>query len=128
MVAAGAVVSLAAFVVFADSPNALQWKAAVFFTAFGSLASGLSYRTASGTSGNVGFLPFMSIALLAPNIAALLSIAIGILVGELVVRRPLLKSVFNTAQQVFAVALAIGIFLALGGQSALSPRSRRSRS
>lgn len=119
MVAAGAIVSLAAFVVFADSPNALQWKAAVFFTAFGSLASGLSYRTASGTSGNVGFLPFMSIALLAPNIAALLSIAIGILVGELVVRRPLLKLVFNTAQQVFAVALAIGIFLALGGQSAL---------
>lgn len=119
MVAAGAIVSLAAFVVFADSPNALQWKAAVFFTAFGSLASGLSYRTASGTSGNVGFLPFMSIALLAPNIAALLSIAIGILVGELVVRRPLLKSVFNTAQQVFAVALAIGIFLVLGGQSAL---------
>lgn len=119
MLAAGAIVSLAAFIAFADVPSALQWRAAMFFTAFGSLASGLSYRTATGTSGNVGFLPFMSIALLAPNIAALLTVAISMLVGELVVRRPLLKLVFNTAQQVFATALAIGVFLAFGGKSAL---------
>lgn len=119
MLAAGAMVSLAAFAAFAGSPSALQWRAAIFFTAFGSLASGLSYRTANGTSGNVGFLPFMSIALLAPNVAALLTVAIGMLVGELVVRRPLLKLIFNTAQQVFATALAIGVFLAFGGKSAL---------
>ena len=91
----------------------------MFFAGFGSLASGLSYRTASGTSGNVGFLPFMSIALLAPNTSAILTVATSMIVGELVVRRPLVKLVFNTSQQVFSVGAAIALFLALGGESAL---------
>lgn len=119
MMAAGAIFSLAAFAVFADAPTVAQWKAAVFFTAFGSLASGLSYRTAIGTSGNVGFLPFMSISLLAPNAAALLAVAVSMVVGEVVVRRPLVKLVFNTSQQVFAVGCAIVVFHALGGSSAI---------
>lgn len=120
MVAVGALCSLAAFAVFADHPTAAQWKAALFFTAFGSLASGLSYRTASGTSGNVGFLPFISISLLAPNVAALIAIAVSMVIGELVVRRPVVKLVFNTSQQVFSVACAIALFSALGGESALT--------
>lgn len=119
MMAAGAIVSLAAFFAFAQDPTAVQWKAALFFTAFGSLASGLSYRTATGTSGNVGFLPFMSISILAPNLAALIAVALSMVVGELVVRRPVLKLVFNTSQQVFAVGIAIAVFSALGGESAI---------
>lgn len=122
MMAAGATVALAAFLLFTGEPTPEQWKAAAFFTAFGGLASALSYRTSTATSGNVGFLPFMSIAILAPNTAALLSVAVGMLVGELVIRRPLLKLVFNASQQVFAVALAIGVFTALGGRSALDSR------
>lgn len=119
MMAVGATIALAASFALGDLPTLSQWEAALFFTAFGALASGLSYRTSSVTTGNIGFLPFMSVALLAPNVSALLAVVIGMLVGEAAIRREPLKMVFNTAQQVFAVALSIGIFNALGGESAL---------
>ena len=123
-VAVGAIIALAASFALGDNPTAEQWKAAMFFAAFGALASGLSYRTSTVTTGNIGFLPFMSVALLSPNVAALLAVVTGMLIGEAAIRREPIKMVFNTAQQVFAVAVAIGIFNALGGRSALdeSPR------
>jgi putative nucleotidyltransferase with HDIG domain len=119
MMAVGATIALAASFALGDLPTLKQWEAALFFTAFGALASGLSYRTSSLTTGNIGFLPFMSVALISPNVAALLAVVTGMLVGEAAIRREPIKMVFNTAQQVFSVAVAIGIFNALGGESAL---------
>lgn len=119
MVAVGATVSLAASFALGDNPTAEQWKAAIFFAGFGALASGLSYRTSTVTTGNIGFLPFMSVALLAPNVAALLAVVTGMVVGEVAIRREPIKIVFNTAQQVFAVAVSMGISNAVGGVSAL---------
>jgi putative nucleotidyltransferase with HDIG domain len=122
--AAGAILSLAAYLAFGDVPTPEQWGAVAFFTAFGSLASALSYRTSGSTSGNVGFLPFMSVSILSPNAAALLAIAVSMVVGEIVIRRPLIKLVFNTAQQVFAAAIAIFVFLLLGGASPITDHVR----
>lgn len=119
MMAVGALVALAASFALGDSPTVQQWKAAFFFAAFGALASGLSYRTSTVTTGNIGFLPFMSVALLSPNVAALVAVVTGMLIGEVAIRREPIKMIFNTAQQVFAVAVAIGLFNMLGGGSAL---------
>lgn len=119
MVAVGAIIALAASFALGEHPTLQQWEAAIFFAAFGALASGLSYRTSTVTTGNIGFLPFMSVALISPNAAALLAVAVGMFVGEVVIRRAPIKVVFNTAQQVFAVAISIGLFNALGGESAL---------
>lgn len=119
MMAVGALVALAASFALGDSPTVQQWKAAFFFAAFGALASGLSYRTSTVTTGNIGFLPFLSVALLSPNVAALVAVVTGMLIGEVAIRREPIKMVFNTAQQVFAVAVSIGIFNTLGGGSAL---------
>ncbi len=119
MVAVGAAIALAAAFALGEHPTITQWEAALFFTAFGALASGLSYRTSTVTTGNIGFLPFMSVALIAPNAAALVAVLTGMIVGEAAIRRAPIKMVFNTAQQVFAVAVAIGVFNALGGESAL---------
>lgn len=123
-VAVGAIIALAASFALGEHPTMQQWEAALFFTAFGALASGLSYRTSTVTTGNIGFLPFMSVALIAPNVAALLAVATGMLVGEAAIRREPIKMIFNTAQQLFAVAVSIGVFNTLGGESALyqSPR------
>jgi len=115
-VAAGAALALAALVAYGDAPTGAHWQAAVFFTAFGLLASLLGYKTAGGAAGSIGFLPFLSVALIAPNIAAVLTVGVSILVSELLVRRPAQKVVFNVAHIVFAHATAIFVYLAMGGE------------
>lgn len=117
--AAGALVASAALIAFADVPTGQQWMAAAFFTSFGLLASVLGYRRTTGTSGTISFLPFLSVALLAPNVAALVTVLVSIALSEVVARRAWIKGVFNVAQYVLAQASAIGAYLALGGQSVL---------
>lgn len=119
-VAAGAFVVLAAFTALLDLPTPREWQAALFFTAFGVLAAALTYNTSKSTAGTISFLPFLSVALVAPNLAALLAVVVSTLVAETVLRRPMLKLIFNTAQHTFSVAIGVVIFLAAGGQSALS--------
>jgi hypothetical protein len=118
-VAAGALLASAAILAFGDVPTVDQWKAALFFAAFGVLAMVLLYRTSEVTSGSIGFLPFLSIALISPNVAALATVSVSILASELLARRESKKAVFNIAQYVFAEAVAIGVYVALGGRSIL---------
>lgn len=118
-VAVGALVALAAFLALGPTPTNEEWKAAAFFAAFGVLASALAYRTSQATLGTIGFLPYLSAALVAPNFAALASVFVSTLAAELFLRRPLIKLVFNVSQHVFSVAIGIGAFLVLGGTTAL---------
>lgn len=116
-VAAGAALATAAFLAFGPVPTATEWKAALFFTGFGLLASALGYKTSKATAGSIGFLPFLSIAVISPNIAAIATVFVSILGAELLARREPLKALFNVSQYVFAEALAVGTYLALGGRS-----------
>lgn len=120
--AAFALVATAALVAFGAVPGSRDWTAAVFFTAFGFLASVLGYRRSTGTSGTISFLPFLSIAMLAPNAAALVTVFVSILFSEIVARRAPIKGLFNVAQYVLAEALAILCFLGLGGRSLFDGR------
>jgi putative nucleotidyltransferase with HDIG domain len=52
-------------------------------------------------------------------VAALIAVASSMLVAEALVRRPLLKLVFNTSQHTLAVSVGVWLFLLVGGQSAL---------
>jgi len=116
-VAAGAALATAAFFAFGAVPTADQWRAAAFFAGFGLLASALVYKTSKATAGSIGFLPFLSIAVISPNIAAIASVFVSILGSEILARREPLKVLFNVSQYVFAESIAIALFLALGGQS-----------
>lgn len=118
-VAAGAVLASAASLAYGRVPTNEQWQAAVFFTTFGLLACVLLYQTSSTTSGSIGFLPFLSIAVVSPNAAALTTVFVSILGAELVARRAPIKAIFNVAQYVLAEAAAIAVYLALGGESIL---------
>lgn len=118
-VAVGALLCAAAFAAFLKPPTLDEWVGAGFFAAFGVIAAALSYRTSSTTSGTIGFLPFLGAALVAPNIAALVAVASSMLVGEALLRVPVLKLVFNASQQTLAVAIGLWLFLLAGGQSAL---------
>lgn len=94
--------------------------AAAFFSAFGVLAEALQYQRVRGRSGTIGFLPFLAIGLIAPNGAAIASVFVAMVFGELINRRELLKAQFNIAQQVLAVALGVLTYIVLGGRSLLT--------
>ena len=119
VVAVGAILATAALIALGPMPSLSHWLAAAFFTAFGLLASGLGYQTSRDTTGTIGFLPFLSAATIAPNFAAVVAVFIGVLGGELIAKKPPIKTVFNVSQQVFAQSLAILCFLLVGGRSIL---------
>jgi HD superfamily phosphohydrolase YqeK len=116
-IVAGCLVSVAAFFAYADSPTSADWLSAAFFTGMGMLVMILSYPVGKATSGSIGFLPFLSVALVAPNGAALVAVATSTFVGEVIIRRAWLKVAFNTAQQTFAVAVGLFLYLSFGGKS-----------
>jgi putative nucleotidyltransferase with HDIG domain len=119
VVAAGALIALAAFVALGPVPTPEEWKSVAFFAAFGIVATALAYRTSTSTIGTIGFLPYLSAAIVSPNVAALVSVLVSTLIAELVLRRPLIKLVFNVSQHVFAVAAGIFAYVVLGGTSML---------
>lgn len=100
-------------------PTTQEWVAAIFFFVFGTLASLLGYQTTKATSGTIGFLPFLSVALVAPNIAALIAVGASVVVSELIARKTIQKVLFNTSQQLLAELAAVAVYRALGGQSIL---------
>ncbi len=118
--AAGAALALAAVVAFGDVPSSRDWEAAVFFTAFGIVATALSYHATGGGRGSTGFLPFLGVAILTPNIAAVVSVTASIVVSEFVARRPIHKIIYNVSHVVWAFSVAVIVFWALGGEAALA--------
>ncbi|MFM8301913.1 MAG: HD-GYP domain-containing protein [Gemmatimonadota bacterium] len=116
----GSAILLTVGIVFtAPVPSTEQWIASIFFTTFGLLASLLGYRTANGTTGTIGFLPFLSAALIAPNYAAIVPVAISVGASEMIARRSIQKALFNISQQVSSQGLAVLTYIALGGSSVL---------
>ena len=107
MMAVGALASTVAVLLLAPLPMARHWEAAGFFTLLGLLASALGYQTSAATSGNIGFLPFLSVALIAPNVAAVGTVLLGVLGSEIVIKRAPIKAIFNVSQYVFAQACAL---------------------
>ncbi len=93
--------------------------AAAFFFAFGLLAQFLGYRRGAGRIGTIAFLPYLSIAALSPNGAALLCVVGSVALAEVISRREPIKVLFNVSQHLLAVALAILAYLAVGGESLL---------
>lgn len=122
MVAVGAFASAVAVLLVSTLPDARHWEAAGFFTMLGLLASALGYQTSAATTGNIGFLPFLSVALVAPNAAAVATVFIGVFGAELIAKRAPMKALFNVSQFVFAQSLAIIAYLSVGGVSVLDRR------
>ena len=119
VVVAGALLATAALVALGPVPATDELLAAAFFATFGLLATGLTYKTSTEVGGSIGFLPFLSVALIAPNWAAVATVLVAVLGGELVLRKARIKVLFNVAQQSMAQALGISAYLLLGGRSML---------
>ena len=120
LVSSAALVAAAVLSLVAGSWSRADLTAAAFFAAFGVLAEALQYQRVRGRSGTIGFLPFLAISLIAPNGAAIASVFVAMVFGELLSRREFLKAQFNIAQQVLAVALSLLAYISLGGKSLLA--------
>ncbi|MCX5761508.1 MAG: HD-GYP domain-containing protein [Gemmatimonadetes bacterium] len=119
VISIAALLAVAALSLFAGAWTQKEVIAATFFASFGMLAQVLGYQRSKGRSGTIAFLPFLSIAAVSPNSAAIASVFIAMLFGEIIARREFLKALFNISQQVLAVATAQLVYVALGGTSLL---------
>jgi len=97
-------------------------KAALFFAALGALAHALGYVVARAMFGTIGFLPFLTAAALAPDASALLAVAVAVAAGEILRKQPAIRAIFNVAQNVLAIGLAILAFRLLGGVTLFAVR------
>jgi hypothetical protein len=118
-VSAAAILVAAVVTYSAGVPPRSGAEAAVFFAAFGALAQALGYQVTRGTSGSIGFLPFLSAAILAPNASAIGAVLLAVAAGEILQKQLDIRGVFNTAQHTLAIGLGILVYRALGGVSLL---------
>jgi putative nucleotidyltransferase with HDIG domain len=95
-------------------------RAAASFGLISILAHLLSHKIAQQTSGSLSFIPVLASAAIAPHWLTMAAVAIAAFVQQMVVKKGALKTLFNTAQQAFAVGLAILAYRAMGGQALTS--------
>jgi HD-GYP domain-containing protein (c-di-GMP phosphodiesterase class II) len=91
-------------------------RAALTFGMISALAQVLRYRTGSGGSGSLSFIPVLASAAIAPHWISVVSVALASLAAQLLARKSLVRTVFNSAQSALSLAIAIVAYRALGGQ------------
>jgi HD-GYP domain-containing protein (c-di-GMP phosphodiesterase class II) len=109
------------FVRGSSSPiTVAQWAAAILLVALGVGAEMLSYdHSRKGTSGSISLIPFASAGLCSPSWAAVAAIVIGSSIVQILSKRHWVKGLFNVAQMVLGLSLAVLVFRAAGGTSFL---------
>ena len=109
----------ACFVLYVADPtfSAPFLRAAVTFGLISILADVLSYRTSRESAGSLSFIPVLATAAVAPHWVSAAAIGAAAFAGQLIAKREALKTLFNGAQQSFAIALAILAYRATGGTS-----------
>jgi HD-GYP domain-containing protein (c-di-GMP phosphodiesterase class II) len=113
----------AAAVVFIRAPHAglSQGYAALMLVALGVGAEMLSYdHSRKGIGGSISLIPFAAAGLCAPSWVAIAAIALGSSVVQILSKRHWVKGLFNVAQMVLGLALAMLVFRAAGGVSFLT--------
>lgn len=79
------------------------------------LAQILGYRTGRESAGSLAFIPVLATAAIAPHWVSVVAVGFAGLSAQLLAKRDRLKTVFNVAQEVLAISLAILAYRALGG-------------
>jgi len=90
-------------------------RAALTFGAISILAQLLSYRTSRESSGSLSFIPVLATAAIAPHWVSVIAVCASALGAQLIAKKSLLKTVFNSAQEALAIALAILAYRIFGG-------------
>jgi HD-GYP domain-containing protein (c-di-GMP phosphodiesterase class II) len=115
--------AVAAALVLVGAEPGTVWKqiyAALLLVALGVGAEMISYEHVKGASGSISLIPFAAAALCAPSWPAVAAIAIGSATVQVLCKRHWVKGLFNVAQMVFGLSLAILVYRAAGGVSFLT--------
>jgi putative nucleotidyltransferase with HDIG domain len=95
--------------------NAEFARAALTFGMISVLANVLTHKTSSDATGSLSFIPVLASAAIAPHWITAAVVAAAAFAAQIHARRSPLKSLFNVAQECFAIALAIFAYRSLGG-------------
>jgi len=93
---------------------------ALCFLVFGLMASSMSYRSSSNTTGSIAYLPVLTGLFLVPHWTGVLGATIAAFIADLILRRSAIKVVFNTAACLFAASVVVISYRFLGGTSLLT--------
>jgi HD-GYP domain-containing protein (c-di-GMP phosphodiesterase class II) len=91
-------------------------RAALTFGLISTLAQALRHRTGAESSGSLSFIPVLASAAIAPHWITVVAVGVASLAAQLLARKTLLKTIFNSSQSALSVAVAIVAYLSLGGQ------------
>jgi putative nucleotidyltransferase with HDIG domain len=95
--------------------NPAYAQAALTFGLISVLANILTHKTSGDATGSLSFIPVLASAAIAPHWLTAVVVAAAALAAQTLARRGALKSVFNVAQECFAISLAIFAYRSLGG-------------
>jgi len=107
--------TLAALYLRGPEFNTAFATAAITFGVISVLANLLSHKTSGDAAGSLSFIPVLASAAIAPHWLTAVVVAGSALAAQLLARKGLLKTVFNVAQEAFAISLAILAYISLGG-------------
>jgi HD-GYP domain-containing protein (c-di-GMP phosphodiesterase class II) len=115
LVVAGAVGTVAALYLRDPVIDPAFAKAALTFGLISVLANILTHKTRDDASGSLSFIPVLASAAIAPHWLTAVIVAGAALAAQAMARRGALKTVFNVAQECFAISLAIFAYRSMGG-------------
>jgi len=102
----------------AASVTADHFTGAIVLAALGVAAEMLSYEQAKGAaSGSISIIPFAAAGIYSPTWVAVAAIGLGSCVVQALCRRHWIKGVFNVAQMVLGLSLAVLVYQTAGGMT-----------
>ncbi len=119
-VVAAAVVAvlLGAMVSFvAPSPSSTVVLDVALLSVLAIAGESLSILLPRSATGSMGGIPYFALALVVPSWPSILAVGVVRALLELIARREPIKAVFNVSSHVVMEAIAVGVYVALGGQS-----------
>jgi hypothetical protein len=95
----------------------------LFLAVLGVISQFLVFKLPVAGLASISFIPFLAVALVAPNWIAVAVVAAANIFTEILNRRVAQKAIFNVAQMTLATSLAILVFNLLEGHSLLELRN-----
>ncbi len=128
LVAVGALLSYGAVLASAPRADGAAITAVFLLTGIAIAAELFGYDLSHGVRGSITFIPYLAALLLSPSALAVAAFSVAIFLSNAVRRNAPVKVLFNTAQMMFAGALGVLVFRAMGGDGMLAEQATYQRS
>jgi HD-GYP domain-containing protein (c-di-GMP phosphodiesterase class II) len=115
----------ASYVAVGSRASVPEVYAALMLASLGVAAEMLNFEQArKGTAGSIALIPFAAAGLCAPSWISIAAIGVGSAAVQILSKRHWVKGLFNIAQMVFGLSLAVLVFRGAGGVPFLALRGQ----